>query len=108
MHLPGWGRRSGPCCYPACAARKSRWSSSAVRGGRGVPRRIDWGLCLVTDRRLAGARPLEEVVRAAIRGGVTLVELREKECGAREFVALARRLREILAPAGIPLIINDR
>ena len=73
-----------------------------------MPRRIDWGLCLVTDRRLAGARPLEEVVRAAIRGGVTVVELREKERGAREFVALARRLREILAPAGIPLIINDR
>ena len=62
----------------------------------------------MTDRRLAGARPLEEVVRAAVRGGVTVVELREKECGAREFVALARRLREILAPAGIPLIINDR
>jgi thiamine-phosphate pyrophosphorylase len=62
----------------------------------------------VTDRRLAGARPLDEVVRAAVRGGVTVVELREKECSAREFVALARRLREILAPAGIPLIINDR
>jgi thiamine-phosphate pyrophosphorylase len=73
-----------------------------------VKRSIDWGLYLVTDRRLAGPRPLEELVRAAVRGGVTAVQLREKECSTREFVDLARRLKAILAPAGIPLIINDR
>ena len=73
-----------------------------------MKRSIDWGLYLVTDMRLAGARPLEELVRAALRGGVTAVQLREKECSTREFVDLARRLKAILAPAGIPLIINDR
>jgi thiamine-phosphate pyrophosphorylase len=73
-----------------------------------VRRSVDWGLCLVTDRRLAGQRPIEDLVRAAVRGGVTAVQLREKECGTREFVELARRLKAILAPAGIPLIINDR
>ncbi len=62
----------------------------------------------MTDRRTAGARSVEDVVRAAVRGGVTLVQLREKEFGTRELVALARCLREILAPAGVPLIINDR
>ena len=70
--------------------------------------RIDWGLYLVTDRRLAGSRPLEEVVRAAVRGGVTAVQLREKECGTAEFVELARKLKVLLAPMAIPLMVNDR
>ena len=73
-----------------------------------MKRSIDWGLYLVTDRRLAGPRPLEELVHAALRGGVTAVQLREKECSTREFVELARRVKDILAPAGVPLIINDR
>jgi thiamine-phosphate pyrophosphorylase len=69
---------------------------------------VDWGLYLVTDRRLAGARPLEDLVRAAVRGGVTAVQLREKECGTREFVELARGLKKLLEPLDIPLLINDR
>ena len=73
-----------------------------------MKRSVDWGLYLVTDRRLAGSRPLEELVCAAVRGGVTAVQLREKECSTREFVELARRLKAFLTPAGIPLVINDR
>lgn len=69
---------------------------------------IDYGLCFVTDRRLSGARPLEGVVRAALRGGVTVVQLREKECETGEFVELASRLKSDPALAGVPLIINDR
>lgn len=37
-----------------------------------------------------------------------MVQLREKEAPTGEFVALARRLKALLAPLGIPLIINDR
>jgi thiamine-phosphate pyrophosphorylase len=65
-------------------------------------------LYLVTDRRLAGARPLEAIVAAAVRGGASAVQLREKECGTREFVELARRLKALLGPLGVPLLINDR
>jgi thiamine-phosphate pyrophosphorylase len=72
-----------------------------------VRRRVDWRLYLVTDRGLARPRPLEEVVLAAVRGGVTVVQLREKDCGTREFVALARSLKAAL-PADVPLIVNDR
>jgi thiamine-phosphate pyrophosphorylase len=68
----------------------------------------DWTLYLVTDRRLAGARPLPDLVAAAVRGGVTAVQLREKECATREFVELARALKTLLAPLGVPLIVNDR
>ena len=65
-------------------------------------------LYLVTDRDLSLGRSLEEVVSEAVKGGVTIVQLREKETSTGEFVALARRLMSILKPLGIPLIINDR
>ena len=48
------------------------------------------------------------MVRAAVQGGVTCVQLREKDTGGREFVAQAEDLLEVLRPAGVPLIINDR
>lgn len=65
-------------------------------------------LYLVTDRALSLGRPLTEIVAAAVRGGVTMVQLREKECDTREFIELGRTLHALLRPAGIPLIINDR
>lgn len=65
-------------------------------------------LYLVTDRPLSLGRDIEEVVREAVEGGVTMVQLREKECPTGEFVALAKRLKALLAPLGVPLIINDR
>lgn len=65
-------------------------------------------LYLVTDRDLSMGRPLEEVVSEAVAGGVTIVQLREKEASTGDFIALARRLLQLLKPLGIPLIINDR
>jgi thiamine-phosphate pyrophosphorylase len=73
-----------------------------------MKRPVDWGLYLVTDRGLAGTRPLDELVRAAVRGGVTVVQLREKDCPTREFIQLARRIKAFLRSEGVPLIINDR
>jgi thiamine-phosphate pyrophosphorylase len=66
------------------------------------------GLYLVTDRSLCGARPLEEVVAQAVQGGAACVQLREKELSTRAFVELAAALKALLAPARVPLIINDR
>ncbi|MBN1561302.1 thiamine phosphate synthase [candidate division KSB1 bacterium] len=63
---------------------------------------------LVTDRDLCQGRPIEEIVAGAVRGGVTIVQLREKTCSTRQFIHLAERLKEIVAPANVPLIINDR
>lgn len=65
-------------------------------------------LYLVTDRPLSLGRPLEEIVEGAVAGGVTMVQLREKDAPTGEFVALAKRLKAVLASLGIPLIINDR
>lgn len=65
-------------------------------------------LYLVTDRELSLGRSLEEVVSEAVQGGVTVVQLREKEASTGEFIELARRLMKLLKPLCIPLIINDR
>ena len=65
-------------------------------------------LYLVTDRELSLGRSLEEVVSEAVKGGVTVVQLREKDASTGEFIELARRLMKLLKPLLIPLIINDR
>lgn len=69
---------------------------------------MDYSLYLVTDRSLSRGRPNRDIVREAIAGGVTCVQLREKACDTRQFIAEARELMALLQPAGIPLIINDR
>ncbi|MGE4587408.1 MAG: thiamine phosphate synthase [Mangrovibacterium sp.] len=69
---------------------------------------FDLSLYLVTDRSLAKGRSLEWIVSEAVRGGVTLVQLREKDCTAREFTDLAIRLKQVLEPLNVKLIINDR
>ena len=65
-------------------------------------------LCLVTDRELAKGRALVDVVAAAVQGGVTMVQLREKHAPTRAFLEDARALKALLAPLNVPLIINDR
>ena len=69
---------------------------------------IDYTLYLVTDRSLSRGRPTVEIVRAAVAGGVTCVQLREKNCGTREFLEEARAVRAALRGTGVPLIVNDR
>jgi thiamine-phosphate pyrophosphorylase len=63
---------------------------------------------LGTDAALCGTRGVAAVVEAAVRGGVTLVQLREKALATRDFVQRARALKALLGPLGIPLVINDR
>jgi thiamine-phosphate pyrophosphorylase len=65
-------------------------------------------LCLVTDRDLGRGRRLDSIVAAAIRGGVSMVQLREKTASTRAFLDEAAALRTCLAGSGVPLIINDR
>ncbi|QCP86385.1 thiamine phosphate synthase [Cereibacter sphaeroides] len=55
-----------------------------------------------------GAEDLEQLVAAAVRGGATLVQLRDKHRSDAELIPLARRLVAALEPQGVPLIVNDR
>lgn len=70
--------------------------------------RVNLELYLVTDRAWLRGRTLVQIVEAAIDGGVTAVQLREKSLDTRTFLAEARALKQLLAPRGIPLLINDR
>lgn len=65
-------------------------------------------LYLVTDRGAARGRDLGWIVGEAVRGGVTAVQLREKDIDTRSFIEEGLRLKALLGPLGIPLIINDR
>lgn len=67
-----------------------------------------FSLYLVTDRFLTQNKGLVETVKRAVKGGVTAVQLREKNLSTKDFVLLAKRLKKELRPFKIPLIINDR
>lgn len=70
--------------------------------------RVDYTLYLCTDRELMSAERLEKAVELAIQGGVTVVQLREKDCTGREFLQIAKDVKQITDAYEIPLIINDR
>ena len=74
---------------------------------------FDLSLHLVTNRSmsyrsLSLGKPLEEIVEQAVQGGVTMVQLREKNCTTREFFDIAVRLKTMLKEYNVPLIISDR
>ena len=69
---------------------------------------FDLTLYLVIGPEAVAGREVDAVTAAAVAGGVTLVQLRDKAAPDAEVAALARRLQEILAPRGLPLIVNDR
>jgi thiamine-phosphate pyrophosphorylase len=65
-------------------------------------------LYLVTDESACLGRDFFQVVEDAVKGGVTMVQLREKALSTRAFIDRAKRLKDLLAPYQVPLIINDR
>lgn len=69
---------------------------------------FDLTLYLVVGSDAVRGRAVTDVVAAAVRGGVTLVQLREKTLPDVDVVSSARALVDLLAPLGIPLIVNDR
>lgn len=70
--------------------------------------KVDYSLYLCTDRRLMTAATVEESVEQGIRGGCTLIQLREKEVSSREFYRTARAVKAVTDRYRVPLIINDR
>jgi len=68
----------------------------------------DPSLYLVTDRDLSLGRSLEWVVEKAVNGGTTIVQLREKNLDTRPFIEEGIRIKKLLDPYGVPLLINDR
>lgn len=69
---------------------------------------LDYSVYLVTDRDILGDRDLLTAVEQALKGGVTMLQLREKTASSRDFYQLAVRMKELAAAYRVPLIINDR
>jgi thiamine-phosphate pyrophosphorylase len=65
------------------------------------------GLYLITDRQASGGRSIPDLVRAAIAGGLRLVQYREKELPKRDTFQEAQVLRELTQASGVTFIIND-
>lgn len=69
---------------------------------------VDYSLYLVTDRGMLGGKNLYKAVEEAVRGGVTLLQLREKDAGSGEFYNIAVEMKKLAGLFRTPLIINDR
>lgn len=66
------------------------------------------GLYLVTSESVSAGRPTLEIVRCALKGGVRLIQLREKDRATRDLIALAREVRALTSETGALMIVNDR
>lgn len=64
-------------------------------------------LYAVTDRAWTGRQTLLEQLEDALKGGVTLVQLREKDLPQEDFLTEALAARELCRRYGVPLLIND-
>ena len=66
------------------------------------------GVYLVTDRSLLSGRSLDNVIIQAVKGGVSIVQLREKDVPTRFFIEEAQHIKSLLTPYNIPLLIKER
>lgn len=70
--------------------------------------KVDYTLYLVTDSKAVGNKDFLASIESAIQGGVTVVQLREKDVPSLMFYKTALALKEITSKYNVPLIINDR
>ncbi len=69
---------------------------------------IDYSVYLVTDHRDKTDEEFLNIIEEAIRGGTTIVQLREKTASTKDFYQLALKVKEITRKYDVPLLINDR
>lgn len=70
--------------------------------------KIDTALYLVTDSTGKTDEDFLDIVEKACKGGITLLQLREKNRSGRDFLNLAIKVKNVADKYGIPLIIDDR
>ncbi|MEA4932771.1 MAG: thiamine phosphate synthase, partial [Lawsonibacter sp.] len=64
-------------------------------------------LYAVTDRAWLGGAPLAWQVEASLKGGATMIQLREKRLNSDAFRAEALEVKELCRRYGVPFLIND-
>lgn len=71
-------------------------------------RKFDSSLYFITDSTNYSEEEFLFRVEQALKGGVTLLQLREKEKSTREYIGLAEKVHELTKRYNVPLIIDDR
>ena len=71
-------------------------------------RKIDSSLYFITDSTNYSEEEFLSRVEQALKGGATLLQLREKEKSTREYIELAEKVHELTKRYNVPLIIDDR
>lgn len=69
---------------------------------------MDYTLYVCTDRELMSSPSMEESVESALRGGASVIQLRDKHASGRQMYETALALKAVTDRFGVPLIINDR
>lgn len=69
---------------------------------------MDWTLYVITDRMLSRGKSHPEVARAAIEGGATIIQLRDKEASTRELIEAGLALRKLAREREVAFMVNDR
>ena len=75
---------------------------------RTCPMKVDYEFYAITDQNSARGRGDEEVARALIQGGATVLQYRAKKVSAREQLRVAIKLRALTQAKGVAFIVNDR
>lgn len=71
-------------------------------------KKLDTTLYLVTDSTGLSEEAFLEKVEQALQGGVTFLQIREKERSTREYIHLARQVHDIARRYQVPLVVDDR
>ncbi len=72
-----------------------------------MDRAVDWRLCIITCPKLSHSRSHRQVAAAAIAGGATILQLRDKEASITELITTGKELRQLTCDAGVTFIVND-
>ncbi|WP_159709726.1 thiamine phosphate synthase [Geminicoccus flavidas] len=73
-----------------------------------MSRRVDLRLYVVLDEATTPPAAFADLAEAAVAGGATTIQLRDKRSGARSLIALAQAVRTRLHGRNVPVIVNDR
>lgn len=71
-------------------------------------KQLDLRLCVLTESVPSLGRTHADIVTAALQGGATMIQFRDKEIDDETFAAVAKQLLSLTRSAGIPFIVNDR
>ena len=69
---------------------------------------MPYDLYIITDQRISLGRSHLEIAKAALVGGATVIQFRDKEMQDAEAIEVCRKIHQLTQQEGVPFIVNDR